>query len=58
MKGMNINRKRHFNHKKNEFMEDLRVLTRSSYWDYFDNVTKALILTQLGTHHGFYKANG
>ncbi len=44
--------------KRNVFLEDLRMLTRSSYWDYFDNETKGIILTQLGIHHGYYKANG
>ncbi len=58
MKDMNIRQKQRFDHKRNEFVEDLRILTRSSYWEYFDTETKALILTQLGVHHGFYKANG
>jgi len=73
MKGENINHKqressnhklavsnhykRHGDRKRSAFLEDLRMLTRSSYWDYFDHETKGIILTQLGTHHGFYNAN-
>ncbi len=54
---MSTNHKRYFERKEQTFLEELRMLTRSSYWDYFDNETKGIILTQLGIHHGFYKTN-
>ena len=58
MKVERINHRWPSDRKRNVFLEDLRMLTRSSYWDYFDNETKGIILTQLGVHHGYYKTNG
>lgn len=57
MKERSINPKQQLDRKRIDFHEDLRILIRSSYWNYIDCETKGIILTELGVHRGIYNAN-